>query len=427
MNSVQRSRGRYSLFGLILAIAAGLGLMFAGPAAAQATATVSSNVAGGTIVVTVDGSAGLGGAQAIAVSACGNADSGGNPLPASQDGEGDNCFGVADANVIDNGGTAGGLAVILDAVNPLADDVYTINYTWTEPIGVNQTTCVGGGNYSCTISVNVAQLDQTIIENFSFNVGADSDGDGVIDDNDNCPNDSNPPQADEDGDGIGNACDDLNSADGDDVDDSTDNCPDVANNDQADNDGDGAGDACDDDDDDDTVLDADDNCQFVANVDQEDGDGDGVGDACSGDGDDDGVQDVLDNCPADANADQADLDADGEGDVCDADDDGDGVDDESDNCPVDANPDQTDLDGDGAGTECDEDGDVAPTTTTEAPPTTTTSIAPPAQETPSDDDQLAFTGPNDWLVPGSLGLLVMGLGFWIIGQGFRRRGEGLSL
>ncbi len=60
---------------------------------------------------------------------------------------------------------------------------------------------------------------------------SDADGDGVPDDEDNCPDAANPDQADTDGDGIGDACD---------------NCPAVANPDQADTDGDGIGDACDD-------------------------------------------------------------------------------------------------------------------------------------------------------------------------------------
>jgi len=59
----------------------------------------------------------------------------------------------------------------------------------------------------------------------------DADGDGVPDDEDNCPAVANSDQADTDGDGIGDACD---------------NCLAVANPDQADTDGDGIGDACDD-------------------------------------------------------------------------------------------------------------------------------------------------------------------------------------
>lgn len=57
----------------------------------------------------------------------------------------------------------------------------------------------------------------------------DSDGDGVLDCDDNCPDHANPDQADADGDGIGDVCD---------------NCPNVFNPDQLDTNGDGVGDAC---------------------------------------------------------------------------------------------------------------------------------------------------------------------------------------
>ena len=62
-------------------------------------------------------------------------------------------------------------------------------------------------------------------------VGAvvDSDGDGVADGSDNCPNTANANQADGDGDGVGDACD---------------NCPRTANADQADGNHNGIGDAC---------------------------------------------------------------------------------------------------------------------------------------------------------------------------------------
>ncbi|MBN1444414.1 MAG: thrombospondin type 3 repeat-containing protein, partial [Planctomycetes bacterium] len=73
----------------------------------------------------------------------------------------------------------------------------------------------------------------------------DADGDGVLDDVDNCPAVANPLQEDGDGDGVGDACD---------------NCAQVANALQEDGDGDGIGDACD-------------NCPDVANAGQEDGDG----------------------------------------------------------------------------------------------------------------------------------------------------------
>jgi hypothetical protein len=57
----------------------------------------------------------------------------------------------------------------------------------------------------------------------------DTDGDGISDGSDNCPDDANPDQEDADGDDAGDACD---------------NCP-LPNPDQRDDDGNGIGDACD--------------------------------------------------------------------------------------------------------------------------------------------------------------------------------------
>ena len=62
-----------------------------------------------------------------------------------------------------------------------------------------------------------------------------------------------------------------------------DNCPDVSNADQADRDGDGIGDVCDDDRDGDGVSNAEDNCPDVSNADQADMDGDNIGDVCDDD------------------------------------------------------------------------------------------------------------------------------------------------
>src|SRR5262249_23534652 len=83
-------------------------------------------------------------------------------------------------------------------------------------------------------------------------VEADDDGDGVKNACDNCPAVPNPNQADQDGDAIG---------------DPSANCPTLANPDQDDRDGDGVGTECD-------------NCPLIANPDQHDEDGDGVGDPC---------------------------------------------------------------------------------------------------------------------------------------------------
>ncbi|MHC4441588.1 MAG: thrombospondin type 3 repeat-containing protein [Planctomycetota bacterium] len=58
----------------------------------------------------------------------------------------------------------------------------------------------------------------------------DTDGDGVLDAFDNCPNNANAGQFNDDKDTLGNACD---------------NCPNVTNEAQIDSDNDGIGDACD--------------------------------------------------------------------------------------------------------------------------------------------------------------------------------------
>jgi hypothetical protein len=121
--------------------------------------------------------------------------------------------------------------------------------------------------------------------------------------------------------------------DGDGVVDELDNCPLVANADQRDTDSDRLGDACDPDDDNDGILDPRDNCPLVANADQRDTDSDGLGDACDPDDDNDGILDPRDNCPLKANPNQLDTDGDGIGDACDLDDDNDGVPDGSDQCP----------------------------------------------------------------------------------------------
>ena len=190
-------------------------------------------------------------------------------------------------------------------------------------------------------------------------VDSDVDGDGVPNNQDNCPKTYNPDQQDKDFNNIGDACD--KDTDGDGLKDSQDDCPTVINPEQQDMDGDGIGDACDDDMDGDGIPNAKDNCPKTYNKDQKDTDKDGIGDACD-DKDKDGLPWNQDNCPTVANPTQKDTDNDGLGDACDPDMDDDGIPNEKDNCPGIANPNQKDTDGNGVGDACqgDADGDGCP-------------------------------------------------------------------
>ncbi len=176
----------------------------------------------------------------------------------------------------------------------------------------------------------------------------DTDKEGIIDLEDNCPNEPNEDQLNWDHDDEGDVCDD---SDGDGYLDSEDLCPnDDSQNEGTDTDGDGWADSCD-------------NCPYDANHDQKDLDEDDIGDVCDEQTDSDGVPNIgypqkcsvndetniitecTDNCPYNDNPDQLDEDGDGIGDVCD-------------NCLNVVNVNQEDRDNDGQGDHCDDsDGD----------------------------------------------------------------------
>jgi hypothetical protein len=120
----------------------------------------------------------------------------------------------------------------------------------------------------------------------------DADGDGALDEVDNCLALANPDQLDTDADARGDACD---------------TCPHDAEND-ADEDG---------------VCGDVDNCSWVANAGQANADLDEWGDACDAcpsdaldEADGDGVCSSVDNCPDSYDPDNADRDGDGRGDAC---------------------------------------------------------------------------------------------------------------
>ncbi|MFD0861144.1 reprolysin-like metallopeptidase [Sungkyunkwania multivorans] len=91
-----------------------------------------------------------------------------------------------------------------------------------------------------------ALFDTGTIDSWSIEVCGeplpDADNDSITDDFDNCPNNANVDQADNDLDGIGDACDNDNDNDG--IPNSEDNCPFNFNPAQVDSDGDGVGDVC---------------------------------------------------------------------------------------------------------------------------------------------------------------------------------------
>ncbi|MFT6396150.1 MAG: hypothetical protein ACJAYU_000893 [Bradymonadia bacterium] len=173
----------------------------------------------------------------------------------------------------------------------------------------------------------------------------DSDGDGIVNDEDNCPLVYNLSQDDGNDDGLGDACATDYDGDGiaDDGDDSGSTTDTICT-------GWGAPDE--------EIVPCDDNCREVANPRQRDTDGDGLGDLCDLDRDDNGVDDLDEDVDWDGDgistADEGDVDTDGDGipDAFDSDDDNDGIPtarEGSDDTDGDGIPDDRDSDSDGDG------------------------------------------------------------------------------
>ncbi len=182
---------------------------------------------------------------------------------------------------------------------------------------------IAGDSNTCPANVPIISCPDVFVRDLG-----DDDSDGSWNPFDNCPFFPNANQADNEADGLGDACDPDDDNDG--VPDASDNCPNDHNPTQVDTDSDGTADACDSDDDNDGVLDTSDNCALTVNAGQENVDSDALGDSC-------------DNCPATANDSQQDSDGDPVGDACD-------------NCPATPNAAQADTDGDLAGDACEAPG-----------------------------------------------------------------------
>ena len=179
----------------------------------------------------------------------------------------------------------------------------------------------------------------------------DSDGDGVYNWDDNCPNAVNSEQNNYDNDAYGDVCD--SDDDNDQVSDDEDDLP-MNPTESIDSDGDGTGDNADLDDDNDLVLDVNDAFPYDSSE-TVDTDGDGIGNNADTDDDDDGVKDTSDAFSLNPDE-HTDTDGDGTGDNADSDIDGDGYLNWDDWFEYD-NTEWSDYDNDGAGDNADSDDD----------------------------------------------------------------------
>jgi len=214
----------------------------------------------------------------------------------------------------------------------------------------------------------------------------DSDGDGLKDDSDNCPDIANQDQINYDADSLGDECDLDDDNDG--IEDSLDLCDygerDWVSANSTDFDSDGCQDSGEDNDDDnDGFSDTEDVFPLDASE-AIDTDGDGVGDNSDVfpldanetiDTDGDGVGDNSDAFPLD-DRESYDFDEDGIGDNADTDDDNDGVSDYEDSFPLDF-LEWSDFDEDGIGDNAD-----------------------------TDDDNDGVLDDNDWFVLGNGGIMI---------------------
>ena len=134
------SRHVLGALGVVTLAFAGIGVFAGTGQAASPTLTVnpSTNLADGQ-QVTVTGTS-LGVTGLVAVVECGNADSGGTPLPGSAPTSSD-CYGAE---------SVGTQTILVTVANDSATTPYTVH---TAGIGANTRKCIAGGNFDCVIAM----------------------------------------------------------------------------------------------------------------------------------------------------------------------------------------------------------------------------------------------------------------------------------
>jgi hypothetical protein len=110
------------------------------------------------------------------------------------------CNGATGAAGADGANGADGEAGSPGGVGPAGPALIGSPYTFPSGLTgtVQQTVAAGGAGGAITFTCQGGSGPPT---------GFDADGDGILDAADNCPANSNPDQADDDADGLGNACD----------------------------------------------------------------------------------------------------------------------------------------------------------------------------------------------------------------------------